>query len=285
MKTSFTHRIPDFSQTEKPWVFSSCICREQHFHMPLYSYWCRLLKEQPRLHRKQWEFAYICQTLFERGYLREGQRAIGFGVGREPLVSLFASYGIEVVATDLDTNEAAKLGWVDTQQHSNNIEVLNELGICPPALFDENTSFRVVDMNRLPDDLGSFDICWSSCAFEHLGSIRKGLDFVLNSSRLLKPGGIAVHTTEFNLTSNTDTLDNNPGFVIFRKCDIELLCRELEDEGFSVEPIDFSAGSDELEEYIDMPPYLDEPHLRLELAGKYVSTSLGLIVRREGIPD
>jgi SAM-dependent methyltransferase len=134
-------------------------------------------------------------------------------------------------------------------------------------------------MNHIPKDIGAFDFCWSSCAFEHLGSIRKGLDFVMNSARLLKPGGVAVHTTEYNVTSNSKTLDNNPSFVIFRRCDIELLVDELKFEGFEVDPIDFSSGEDGLERYVDLPPYLDEPHLRLQLAGEYVSTSLGVIIR------
>jgi SAM-dependent methyltransferase len=222
---------------------------------------------------------YICQTLYERGYLREGLSAIGFGVGKEPLVSYFASCGVNVLATDLDLSKAQELGWVSSDQHSDNLSGLNERALCDSEKFSALASFRTVDMNHIPQDIGTFDFCWSSCAFEHLGSIRKGLDFVMNSARLLKPGGIAVHTTEYNVTSNSKTLDNNPSFVIFRRCDIELLVDELKAEGFEVEPIDFSSGEDELERYVDLPPYLDEPHLRLQLANEYVSTSLGLIIR------
>jgi GDP-mannose 4,6 dehydratase len=159
----------------------------------------------------------------------------------------------------------------------------NERGLCEADKFNNLASFRNVDMNNIPENIGYFDFCWSSCAFEHLGSIRKGLDFVIQSARLLKPGGVAVHTTEYNVSSNAQTLDNNVSFVIFRRRDIELLVDELKSEGFEVEPIDFAAGEDELERYIDLPPYVDEPHLRLQLAGKYVSTSLGIIIRAPGI--
>ena len=275
----FSTTIPDYSKITAPYVFSSMLCREQHFHLPLYTYWSRILGEPLRFNRKQWEFVYICQTLFERGYLREGLSAIGFGVGKEPLVSYFASHGVKVLATDLDLNKAQELGWVSSDQHSDNLSGLNERQLCDSEKFNALASFRTVDMNHIPKDIGAFDFCWSSCAFEHLGSIRKGLDFVMNSARLLKPGGIAVHTTEYNVTSNSKTLDNNPSFVIFRRCDIELLVGELKAEGFEVEPIDFSSGEDELERYVDLPPYLDEPHLRLLLANEYVSTSLGLIIR------
>jgi glycosyltransferase involved in cell wall biosynthesis/SAM-dependent methyltransferase len=284
VKEFLTKSIPNFSHHPMPYVFSSGLCREQHFHMPLYTYWCKVLGEKPRFHRKLWEFVFICQTLLERGYLKPGNSAIGFGVGKEPLVSYFASKGVQVLATDLDFSKAEELGWVTTDQHSNNLDALNEGGICDPDEFVRLASFKNVDMNAIPSDIGTYDFCWSSCAFEHLGSIRKGLDFVKNSVRLLKPGGIAVHTTEFNLTSNTNTLDNNPSFVIFRRCDIELLVEELSAEGYEVEPIDFTAGEDELERYIDMPPYLDEPHLRLQLAGEFVSTSIGLIIRAPANP-
>ncbi len=263
-----------------PCAFSSTLCRAQHFRMPLYTYWCNEFRETPRYHRKQWEFVYICQTLFERGYLVPGKRAVGFGVGREPLVSLFASRGVSVLASDLDIEDAKRLGWVSTNQHSDDQSDLNQLGLCEPNEFNRLVTFKNIDMNKIPVDIGCFDFCWSSCAFEHLGSIRRGLDFVLNSARLLKSGGMAVHTTEFNVSSNDRTLDNNESFVIFRRQDIELLVSELSAENFVVEAIDYFSDTDSLEQYIDMPPYQEKLHLRLQLAGEFTATSIGIIVKR-----
>jgi SAM-dependent methyltransferase len=271
--------IPQFLNVHTPYVFPSTLCREQHFRMPLYSYWCKKLGEHPRFHRKQWEFVFICHVLYERGYLKSGIDAIGFGVGKEPLVSLFASYGINVLATDLEIEKAKLLGWVSTNQHSNNLSDLNERNLCEDNLFREKVRFKNVDMNSIPDDIGKFDFCWSSCAFEHLGSIKNGLEFVYNSLKLLKSGGIAVHTTEFNVSSNDKTLDNNPSFVIYRRRDIEEFTTRLTRDGFIVETIDYSAGEDKLERYVDLPPYSNEPHLRLQLANEFVSTSIGIIIR------
>lgn len=285
MIESFSSDIPAYPKISAPYVFSSGLCRQQHFRMPLYTYWCNQLAEKPRFHRKQWEFVFICQVLFERGYLTSGMSGIGFGVGKEPLVSYFASQGVEVLATDLEMNKAQELGWVSTEQHSNDLLSLNERGLCPQDDFVRLAKFINVDMNHIPKNIGNFDFCWSSCAFEHLGSIRKGLDFVINSARLLKPGGIAVHTTEYNLTSNDRTLDNNPSFVIFRRRDIEQHVNELQLMGYQVEPIDFSPGNDELERYVDLPPYLEEPHLRLQLAGEFTSTSIGLIIRAPALAN
>ena len=52
-------------------------------------------------------------------------------------------------------------------------------------------------MNHLPDDLRGFDFTWSSCALEHLGTLAAGADFVVAQMDCLRPGGVAVHTTEF----------------------------------------------------------------------------------------
>ena len=129
--------------------------------MPFYSYWCQKLGETPRFHRKQWEFVFICHVLYERGYLKDKNNAIGFGVGKEPLASLFASFGVNVLATDLDVENAKLLGWVETNQHSQDILDLNERKLCSDDLLKEKVRFRNIDMNHIPNDLGKFDFCWS----------------------------------------------------------------------------------------------------------------------------
>lgn len=49
--------------------------------------------EQERLNRKIWEWCYVAEALSERGMLLPGRRGLGFAVGQEPLVALFASAG------------------------------------------------------------------------------------------------------------------------------------------------------------------------------------------------
>lgn len=265
-------------EVDGPFVFSSVVCKESHFRLPLYAYWCNALRKKPRFHRKQWEYVYISQVLHERGKLTKGASGIGFGVGREPLVSLFASRGVKILATDLNLEEAKEKGWVQTSQHSNEAQDLNLLGLCDPTTFKSLVEFMHVDMNDIPKDIGVFDFCWSSCALEHLGSINKGKEFIFNSVRLLKPGGVAVHTTELNLSSPDTTLDNDRSCVIFRRKDIENIADELRKGGYKVEFLDFSPGNEPYDNWIDAPPYQDNPHLKLKL-GQIVTTSIGFIVK------
>ncbi|HEY1426202.1 MAG TPA: methyltransferase domain-containing protein, partial [Caulobacteraceae bacterium] len=186
----------------------SSLCHQSHFALDQYRAWMKLVREDPRLHRKQWEYFFVAQALHERGVLKPGMRGLGFGVGREPLPAAFASFGATVVASDQSEDQAKHVGWVGTNEHSHDLSLLNDRGICPPEAFERLVSFQTVDMNDIPPDLeGQFDFCWSSCAFEHLGSLRHGIAFVKNAMKVLKPGGVAAHTTEFNLSSDDDTID------------------------------------------------------------------------------
>lgn len=252
-------------------------CTASQMEEPAYAYWCDQIHEAPRSHRKQWEFCYIAQVLSLAGVLNPGRSGLGFGVGAEPLGALFASRGATVVGTDLESEQAQSSGWVDTDQHASSKQAMNDRGICPPDLFERNVSFRFADMNNIPKDIGDFDFCWSACAFEHLGSIRKGHEFILNTARLLKPGGIGVHTTELNCSSNDETLTHG-STVIFRRRDFEDMIADLKEMGFEV-AVNWHLGDQPLDRHVDMPPYSQDNHLKLQL-DRWVSTSFGLVVRR-----
>lgn len=206
-----------------------------------------------------------------------GHRALGFGVGQEPLAALFANAGMEVVATDLDAERAEQIGWSATGQHARNIETLNAAGLCPPDRFAALASHRVVDMNDIPSDLKDFDLCWSSCALEHLGSIENGLKFIENSLLTLRRGGVAVHTTEFNISPGDDTLTTGET-VLFKRKHFEQLAKSLRRRGREIE-LDFDLGSQPEDQHIDLPPYSHDGHLKLALMG-FNTTSFGLIIRR-----
>jgi hypothetical protein len=262
-------------------IFSeSVLCRQESFEAPYFPYWTAKVGHGLHYHRKLWEFVFICQALFERGLLREGARGLGFGVGEEPLSAYFASQGCRITGTDMAPEAAADSGWVSTAQHAAGKEALRRPAICPDPVFDANVEFRFCDMNHVPDDLTGYDFCWSACALEHLGSIDNGLAFIERSLDCLKPGGFAIHTTEFNLSSNDETVDND-STVLFRKRDLEALYGRLSRAGHTVAPLNFDPGDGEVDRYIDVAPYRNDPHLKLALQG-YAITSIGLIVRKAG---
>jgi len=256
-------------------------CTRSQLDEATYDYWCGQIGEHRRIHRKQWEFCYIAQVLALAGKLAPGQRGLGFGVGEEPLAALFAARGSHVLATDLAPEAAAGTGWIETSQHARGKEGLNRRGICPPALFNRNVDFRFADMNAIPDDVmddGPFDFVWSACAFEHLGSIEQGEAFLLNTARMLAPGGVAVHTTELNCFSNTETLDH-ASTVLFRRRDFESFAAKLAKLGCET-VFNFELGDLPADRHVDIAPYSHELHLKLQLED-WVTTSFGIAFTRQ----
>jgi len=255
----------------------SRLCTQAQLSEPWFKRWCEAIGEPPVAHRKTWEFAYIAEVLDSLGQLRPGRRALGFGVGREPLVSAFASNGVQVVATDLAPAAREARGWVRSDQHASGAEGLLRPAVCEPGRFRELVSWRAVDMRAIPEDLEHFDFCWSVCSLEHLGTLAAGMDFIEGSVATLAPNGIAIHTTEFNLSSNEETVEAGPT-VVYRERDLLALRDRLEAAGHQVAAFDFSPGKGLLDLYVDVPPYADEPVLRF-LYASCTLTSVAIVIR------
>lgn len=230
------------------------------------------------MHRKMWEWLFITQALAERDMLRPGTTGLGFGVGQEPLVALFASLGCTIVATDMPADQAQAVGWASDGQFAADLQSLNKDGLCDPGVFERSVTYRTVDMNAIPRDLRHFDFSWSSCAFEHLGTIDKGLRFVRRQMRCIVPGGVSVHTTEFNVASDTGTVDDYVT-VLYRRRDLERLARILRRAGHRI-TLDFRPGDSLEDEHVDLPPYSDV-HLRTAVQD-FVTTSYGLVIEKRG---
>jgi hypothetical protein len=274
--------IGDPPQVLQPAVHGggSRLCQQGDFATDAFRYWMGRLHIPPQMHRKFWEWFFIADVLGSRGLLRDGSRGLGFGVGREPLTALFAAHGCRITATDLATEDAQRSGWADSNQHAGARAALHHESICERDRFDTLVTFRAVDMNAIPSELAGFDFTWSACSLEHLGSLRHGMDFFINSLACLRPGGIAVHTTEFNISSNDDTFETRE-ISLYRRRDIEQLIAELEQRGHRVEPMSWCLGRGFADRYVDLPPFDAPMHLRLKLAG-YDCTSIGLIVHARG---
>ena len=115
---------------------------------------------------------------------------------------------------------------------------------------------------------------------EHLGNLQNGLDFVVNVMRLLKPGGVAAHTTEFNVASDDETIAEGPN-CIYRERDLRQLGRRLRRDRCGLETLDFDCGAHAYDLAYDRPPYFQpgSVHIKLEVGG-HICTSFLLIVRK-----
>ena len=109
------------------------------------------------------------------------------------------------------------------------------------------------------------------------------MEFVRQSTLLLRPGGVAVHTTEFNVSSNEVTVDRG-GYVFYRQRDFEQVDRDLRQMRCGLARLDLYAGDGLLDVEYDTVPYerRDPPHhVKLLLEGHVVTSAL-LIVRKGG---
>lgn len=275
-----------------PAGLGSRACCQADIESPWLRHWCERLALAPLYHRKVWEDAWAVQMLWEAGMLAPGRRGLGFAVGTEALPALFAAEGAEILATDLPAGDAKAQVWRDTTQHAAGAEGLYRPALLDRAAYDARVRFRPVDMNALPADLqeGGFDFLWSVCSIEHLGSIEATLDFVVRAMRCLRPGGIAVHTTEYNLVPDGPTIEAGTT-VLLQDRHVAALGQRAAAAGHALLPRVAQPPPSPLDLYVDLPPYqsleerargtVEPPHLRMAHAG-YQVTSLGLVLRAGG---
>jgi SAM-dependent methyltransferase len=267
------------------------LCRQEDIEAPWLHHWCARLGMAPLYHRKVWEECYVAQALWEAGMLAPRRRGLGFAVGRELLPAFLAAQGAQVVATDLAAADPRARMWHDSGQFAAAAEHLFHPHLISRDEFDALVSFRAVDMAAIPDDVrrGGFDFLWSVCSLEHLGSLEAGMRFVEQAMACLRPGGVAVHTTEYNLAEEGRTLESGVT-VLYQRRHIEALARRLDAAGHRVAPIDFTQGEGVLDRFVDLPPFAlpdgtqpvkDTPHLRKAFR-EHVATSIGLVVRAGG---
>lgn len=260
---------------------TSKLCTAADLESSWASYWLKRLQIDFAYHRKSWELCFVLQSLYENLNVFEGKKGLGFACGTEKIPSCLASLGAIVTATDAPHDAPNVESWKRTGQHSSSGEQLFYPEIVPRNRFDEQVRFEFLDMNHIPSHYDSkFDFCWSVCAAEHLGSIDHGIRFIEKSLGVLVPGGIAVHTIEFNLEEG-ETIDNWTT-VLFQRKHVDELGRRIARAGGVLFSPDYSEGDDFRDRYTDTPPYDRIPntvHLKLDIDG-FRCTCMGLILKK-----
>ena len=270
----------DCSSSKFNTPFESDLCRFEDINNIEYKNICNNVFLMPvNYQRKQWEWIYIYYQLLKSEVISPGKKGLGFGVGKEPLAAIFASRGCQILATDAPTENSS--GWINTDQHASNINSLVQQNILNIDEFRNLCKFKFLDMNQhylIPE---GYDFHWSSCVIEHLGGLSNIKSFLIESGKKLNPDGIAVHTTEFNLTSNENTYSEVDCYV-FRRVDIDLLDKELKMNGLNMKKIIFNVGSHPYNYHIDISSTkasTSDLHLR-NLIGDFACTSMGIVIHK-----
>jgi SAM-dependent methyltransferase len=250
-------------------------CTHAQFNDPAFLEIIQALGLKPAASRQQWEQAYAVSVLATAGMIAPGRRGLGFGVGRERIPSLLASRGAQVLATDRPEESENPQRRIRMQAAA-----LFYPDIVHLAEYEALVDYAPLDMNAVPAELdGQFDFCWSVSALDRLGIREKALAFIDASLRVLKPGGIAVHTFEFNISSNQVTV-NNSDVTALRRQDIERLAMSLREAGHSIDPLNFHPGLDPLDEEVQSGP--GTPVRPKRRYGAHVLTPFGLVMRKAG---
>lgn len=249
---------------------TSQMCTARQFDEPTYRRILAGLGQNFEYHRKQWEHIYTLRILEQFGLIGKDASGCGFDCGGEPIVAYMAHRGSRVLATGVKPSDGGA-----GSDGSLDIEDFFYPGICDWKDFSARVTIREVDMKAPPASLGKFDFVWSSCAIERLGSLGNGMDFVVKAMDFVRPGGVAVHTTQLNIDSNRRTLES-PTLSLFRWKDIDRLVKRLEARGHRVLTPKRDRGDRELDRYVDAPPY-SRRHVKLQVEGFSV-TSLGLTI-------
>lgn len=161
------------------------------------------LREPPRFHRKQWEFAMILAALHADGVLRPGRRGLSMGGGRERLLYAVAPQVDRLVVTDLYGSGS---GWEDARTDDPRDFIEAHM---PFPVDSARIEALAMDMRQLDFGSESFDFCYSSCAIEHIGSRNDFLTHLKEVHRVLKDGGVYALTTEFHYGARTIELPGN----------------------------------------------------------------------------
>jgi SAM-dependent methyltransferase len=145
------------------------------------------------IHRKDWEWALGIIAMRRFGKLNEKSTAIGVGVGREEVLFYLANKLYHLYATDLyDGNSWKNFAPSDFPENPKKYAPF-------PYKEDALTVLRM-DGTKLEFPSESFDIAFSFSSIEHFGGGKNhsgALRSLREMERVLKPGGLAVITTEY----------------------------------------------------------------------------------------
>jgi SAM-dependent methyltransferase len=201
------------------------------------------LSSEGFIHRKDWEWALGIIAMRRFGKLNEKSTAIGVGSGTEPVPFYLANKVKYVYATDLYGQND---GW---KRAAPSDFPENPKKYAPFPYKEDALTVLRMDGTKLEFPSESFDIAFSFSSIEHFDSGGKNnhsgaLRSLKEIERVLKPGGLAVITTEYIINDK-----EHPEFFNRRTIYSDLIDK-LERLKL-VEPLDLRITSKTLDTVID----------------------------------
>ena len=142
-----------------------------------------------RFHRKVWEFNQSLYGLRRLRRLAPAATALGIGCGHEELMYFLANRIRHVTAPDL--YEGAWIGG------ESDADVLTHPAKYAPFKYrEDHLEVRRMDGLSLASPEAAFDFVFCLSSIEHFGRLQDKLRSLREMFRVLKPGGVAVLTTE-----------------------------------------------------------------------------------------
>jgi SAM-dependent methyltransferase len=221
-------------------------------------------------HRKIWEFNQALYGLRKLRRLASGATALGIGCGHEELMYFLANRISKVVATDI--YEGGYLGG------EGEADVLRHPAKYAPFRFrEDHLEVRQMDALALQFEAESFDFVFCLSSLEHFGNDHDKLTSLREMQRVLKPGGVAVLTTEVVLNRL------GRGSQYFQR---ETLTRLIGAAGFAIDgPVDFGIEREYAARPLALPmDAFAVPHVVLRNFHT-IYTSIALFLMKPAGPD
>jgi len=225
-------------------------------------------------HRKVWEFSATILALKELNLLNKESTCISVAAGVERILFYLANQIAGVIATDI-------YGQGDFADKEADRNFINNQKQFAPYNYEENNliaaNCNALDL-KFPDN--SFDFAFSMSSIEHFGGVKNANKALKEMSRVVKPGGIVIVSTEF-------AINNFKTDQVFKYKDFNKLIKDTGLKNAGPNPsLDFSLSEESLEHLCDM--LVDDlgalPHLNLK-AYASIFTSAILILRKDGKSD
>jgi SAM-dependent methyltransferase len=195
----------------------SKLCDAEDFFSPAFLPYISAIGETPVVHRKQWEYALIVRDMDVSGALHDRADVLGLACELEPIIYYAANRAQSVLATDLYAG-SDNPGWAAGRTREEDVYER-----APFEYRRDRLKVRTMDMRRIEAPDESYDLVWSACALEHVNTLRELQTVLSEVSRVLRPGGVHVFTTEWKLAGGYSYLPNS---FIFDKPLLERSLRE-----------------------------------------------------------